>query len=269
VNGLGAASIIGIGATVINSVTRQTGRWREVATIADAVHLASAGRWIGGLVVLVLRARRERLLDEPARSFVRWFSQVALWSVGGTPPFREPCRVCGRATTRWAISCRARMDAFCWPRPWSSSPLVAMANQSRQMVAAGRASRDAAASCMPFATNWRVSPSSSLSPAGLSGCDATAGQRVVGPGRDPRGLSVTSSSRSASNRPASAQTELHLTLYKVGSFSTVQAPVDEVRAELRESDKGVGPLTVNLLRAGPAHFNQQRSDHPDSRKMGI
>ena len=49
-------------------------------------------------------------------------------------------------------------------------------------------------------------------------------------------------------------TEMHLTLYKVGSFSTVQAPVDEVRAELRESDKGVGPLTVNLLRAGPAHF---------------
>jgi len=49
-------------------------------------------------------------------------------------------------------------------------------------------------------------------------------------------------------------TEMHLTLYKVGSFSTVQAPVDEVRAELRETDKGVGPLTVNLLRAGPAHF---------------
>ena len=49
-------------------------------------------------------------------------------------------------------------------------------------------------------------------------------------------------------------TEMHLTLYEVGSFSTVQARVDEVRAELREPQKGVGPLAVNLLRAGPAHF---------------
>jgi copper transport protein len=48
--------------------------------------------------------------------------------------------------------------------------------------------------------------------------------------------------------------ELHVTLFEVGSFSTVQARVDEVRAELNEPDQGVGPLAVNLLRAGPAHF---------------
>jgi copper transport protein len=47
---------------------------------------------------------------------------------------------------------------------------------------------------------------------------------------------------------------MHLTLYEIGSFATVQPRVDEVRAELRERDQGIGPLTVDLLRAGPAHF---------------
>jgi copper transport protein len=48
--------------------------------------------------------------------------------------------------------------------------------------------------------------------------------------------------------------DLHVTLFEIGSFTTVQARVDEVRAELNEPEQGVGPLTVNLLRGGPAHF---------------
>ena len=47
---------------------------------------------------------------------------------------------------------------------------------------------------------------------------------------------------------------MHVTLFEVGSSTTVQARIDEVRAELREPGQGVGPLAVNLLRAGPAHF---------------
>jgi len=49
-------------------------------------------------------------------------------------------------------------------------------------------------------------------------------------------------------------TDMHITLFEVGSFTTVQARVDEVRAEMVEPDQGVGPLTVDLLRGGPAHF---------------
>ena len=49
-------------------------------------------------------------------------------------------------------------------------------------------------------------------------------------------------------------TDMHITLYEVGSFTTVQPQIDEVRAEMVEPDQGVGPLTVDLLRGGPAHF---------------
>jgi copper transport protein len=251
VNGLGAASIIGIGATVVNSGHAATGRWREVATIADAVHLASAGIWIGGLVVLVLRARRERLLDEPARSFVRWFSRVALWSVAvlavsGTV---QGLRQSDNSVGDFVASAYGRILLA---KTVVVIAVVAMANQSRQMV---RRSRESGRGGLVHAVRYELAGIAIVvaitaglvdaTPPRVNGSSGpvetqeTIGDFIVQIGVEPARVGAT---------------EMHLTLYKVGSFSTVQAPVDEVRAELRETDKGVGPLTVNLLRAGPAHF---------------
>jgi copper transport protein len=74
-------SIIGslvVIASVSTSGHATTGRWIPFALVADVVHLAATGLWIGGLVVLVFVAMRQQ---EKGVSLVRWFSGLAFWCV--------------------------------------------------------------------------------------------------------------------------------------------------------------------------------------------
>ena len=251
VNGLAAAAIIGIGATVVKTGHAATGRWPEISAVADAVHLASAALWVGGLVVIAVRARHETLRGEPARSFVRWFSQLALLSVallalsGVVQALRQSDNSVGDfVSSTYGRTLLVKVTVV--------FVVVAVASQGRRIARdASESARTGLARLVQFelvgiaivlavtaalvdATPPRVTGSS-----GPILTQETVGDFVVEIGVDPARAGTT---------------EMHLTLYKVGSFSTVQQPVDEVRAELREPDKGVGPLPINLLRAGPAHF---------------
>ena len=251
VNGLAAAAVIGIGATVIDSGHAATGRWRGVATVADAVHLATAALWIGGLVIIAVRARHERLREEPARSFVKWFSQVALFSVAllALSGIVQGLRQSGTSVSDFVASPYGRMLLV---KVAVVLAVVAVATQSRRIV---RSAQDASGGGLARAVRFELAgiaivvaitaglvdatpPLLSVS-TGPIDTQETIGKYIVEIGVDPARVGAT---------------EMHLTLYEVGSFSTVQARVDEVRAELTEPDKGVGPLSVDLLRAGPAHF---------------
>jgi copper transport protein len=252
VNGVGAAAIIGIGLTVIRTGHAATGRWRELSTLTDAIHLGAAALWIGGLVVILLRARRERLRDEPARSFVRWFAQVALGSVvllavTGTV---QGVRQSGSSISDFVGSSYGRILLA---KLVAVLLVVAVASQSRRIVraAGGIAGRPlvravrfelaliavvvALTAALVDATPARVSASN----VGPILTQETIGGHVVEVSIDPA---------------RAGPTDLHLTLFEEGNFSTVQARIDEVRAELTEPEQGVGPLSVPLLRAGPAHF---------------
>jgi copper transport protein len=252
VNGLGAASIILIGATVVNSGHAASGRWRLLSKVTDAVHLGAAAFWVGGLVVIVLRARRERLRDEPARSFVTWFSQLALASVAllAVTGVVQGLRQSGDSVGDFVSSAYGRILLA---KVLVVLAVVGVASRSRRIVrAAGGMAGQALVRAVRFelaliavvvaitaglvdATPARVAASS----AGPILTQETIGNHVVEISVDPA---------------RAGPSDLHLTLFEVGSFSTVQARVDEVRAELNEPEQGVGPLTVELLRAGPAHF---------------
>ena len=252
VNGLAAAAIIGIGATIINTGHAATGRWLGVSRVADAVHLGSAALWIGGLVVIAVRARHERLRDEPARSFVQWFSQMALYSVAllALSGLVQAVRQSGTSVGDFVSSPYGRILLV---KVAVVLVVVAVASQSRRIVrnAGGIAGR-ALARAVRFelvliavvilitgalvdATPPRVA-ALSVKPILTQ---ETIGNHVVEVSIDPA---------------RAGPTDMHITLFEVGSFTTVQARVDEVRAEMVEPDQGVGPLTVDLLRGGPAHF---------------
>lgn len=251
VNGLAAAAIVGIGTTVIRTGHAATGRWRTIAAVTDAVHLASAALWIGGLVVIALRARHESLHDEPARSFVRWFSQLAL------------CTVVLLALSGVVQGLRQSGDSF---GDFVSSTygrtllvkvvivvaVVAVASFSRRIA---RHSEEIATRGLARAVKSELvllalvvaltaglvdaTPPRVASSVGPIVTQQTIGNHVVEISVDPARVGLV---------------DLHVTLFEVGSFTTVQTRVDEVRAELSEPDQGVGPLPVKLLRGGPAHF---------------
>ena len=252
VNGLAAAAIIGIGATVINTGHAATGRWPAISRVADAVHLGSAALWIGGLVVIAVRARHERLRDEPARSFVQWFSQVALYSVAllALSGLVQGLRQSGTSVGDFVSSPYGRILLV---KVAVVIAVVAVASQSRRIVRnaggiAGRALARAVrfelvliavvlviTAALVDATPPRIAAAST----GPILTHETIGNHVVEISIDPA---------------RAGPTDMHITLYEVGSFTTVQPQIDEVRAEMVEPDQGVGPLTVNLLRGGPAHF---------------
>lgn len=252
-NGLAAAAIIGIGATVVKTGHAATGRWPELATVADGVHLASAALWVGGLVVIAIRARRERLRDEPARSFVQWFSQLALFSVAllALSGLVQGLRQSGNSPGDFVSSTYGRTLLV---KVAVVLMVVAVASQSRRIArhtggVAGRALARAVrfelvliaiviaiTAGLVDATPPRVAAATA---AGAIVTEATIGNHVVEILVDPA---------------RAGPVDLHVTLFEIGSFTTVQARVDEVRAELSEPGQDVGPLTVNLLRAGPAHF---------------
>lgn len=251
VNGLGAAGVIGIGATVIDTGHAASGRWGELAVIADAVHLASAAVWTGGLVIILIRARRESLRDEPARSFIAWFSRLALFSVvllaisGSFQGLRQS----NGSVSDFVASAYGRLLLV---KVAIVVGVAAVASQSRRIVRGttqraggglaqvvrvelvGLAIVVAITAGLVDATPPRVAVSS-----GPIATQTTIGKYVVEVGVDPARVGAT---------------VMHVTLYEVGSFTTIQRRVDEVRAELREPEQDVGPLAVDLLRGGPAHF---------------
>ena len=252
VNGLAAVAIVGIGATVIRTGHAATGRWRAIAAVADAVHLASAALWIGGLVVIALRARHEQLRDEPARSFVCWFSQLALCTVAllALSGAVQGLRQSGGSIGDFVSSTYGRTLLV---KIAIVVAVVAVARLSRRIAHHGegivtrRLARAvklelvllalviALTAGLVDATPPRVAASS----AGSFVTQQTIGNHVVEISVDPARAGLV---------------DLHVTLFEVGSFTTVQTRVDEVRAELSEPDQGVGPLSVELLRGGPAHF---------------
>ncbi|TML06977.1 MAG: hypothetical protein E6G39_20630 [Actinobacteria bacterium] len=251
VNGLAAAAVIGIGATVINSGHAATGRWRAVAAVADAVHLASAAVWVGGLVIIVIRARHERLRDEPARSFVKWFSQLALFSVAllALSGIVQGLRQSGTSVGDFVLSPYGRILLV---KVAVVIAVVGVARQSRRMV---RGAADANGGGLAHAVRYELAGIALVVAITAGLVDATPPRLSASSGPIETQETVVKYVVEIGVDPARVgATEMHLTLYEVGSFSTVQARVDEVRAELREPQKGVGPLAVNLLRAGPAHF---------------
>jgi copper transport protein len=252
VNGVAAAAIIGIGVTVVNTGHAASGRWRELSKLTDAVHLGAAALWVGGLAVIVLRARRERLRDEPARSFVAWFSQVALVSValltvtGVVQGFRQS----GGSVGDFVSSAYGRLLLA---KVVVVLAVVAVARQSRRIV---RASGGVAGRALVRAVRFELVLIAVVVAFTAALVDATPA-RVAASNVGPILMQETIGNHNVeiSVDPARAgPSDLHLTLFEVGNFSTVQARVEEVRAELNEPEQGVGPLTVELLRAGPAHF---------------
>jgi copper transport protein len=252
VNGLGAAAIIGIGFTVVNTGHAATGRWRQLSTVADAVHLGAAALWVGGLVAIVLRSRRERLRDEPARSFVRWFSQVALVTVIllTITGVLQGLRQSGTSVGDFVSSAYGRILLA---KVVVVLAVVAVARRSRNIVrdAGGLAGR-----ALVRAVRFELVLIAIVVAITAGLVDATPA-RVEASSGGPILMQETIGNHNVeiSVDPARAgPTDLHLTLFEVGTFSTVQARVDEVRAELTEPNEGIGPLTVDLLRGGPAHF---------------
>ena len=251
-NGLAAAAIIGIGTTVINTGHAATGRWREFATVADAVHLASAALWVGGLVVIALRARRERLRDEPARSFVQWFSQLALFSVAllALSGLVQGLRQSGSSPGDFVSSAYGRTLLV---KVAVVMAVVAVASQSRRIA---RHAGGVAGRALVRAVRFELVLIAVVIAITAGLVDATP-PRVAAAASGPLVIEETIGNHvvEISVDPARAgPVDLHVTLFEVGSFTTVQNRVDEVRAELSEPDQGVGPLAVKLLRGGPAHF---------------
>ena len=250
INGLVAAALIGIALSVINPGHAATGRWPAVAKIADGVHLASAALWVGGLVIIALRARHDSLRSDQARAFVNWFSQVALVCVAllAVTGAVQGVRQSGNSLSDFVASAYGRLLLA---KVLVVLGIVAVARHSRRIVRrrgalAGRVGRAvqfelalivgvlAITAVLVDATPPRVAVSS-----GPILTQATIGKYVVEIGVEPARVGAT---------------EMHLTFYEQGNFSTVQPRVDDVRAALSEPQQGVGPLAVNLLRGGPAHF---------------
>ena len=252
VNGLGAAAIISIGATVVSTGHAATGRWRELSTVTDAVHLGAGALWVGGLVAIVLRSRRERLRDEPARSFVRWFSQLALVTVIALTitGVVQGVRQSGSSVGDFVGSAYGRILLA---KVLVVIAVVLVARRSRAIVrdAGGLAGR-----ALVRAVRFELVLIAVVVAITAGLVDATPA-RVEAASAGPILTQETIGNHNVeiSVDPARAgPSDLHLTLFEVGNFSTVQARVDEVRAELNEPEQGIGPLAVDLLRGGPAHF---------------
>jgi copper transport protein len=223
-----------------------------LSKLADAVHLGAAALWIGGLVAIVLRARRERLRDEPARSFVTWFSQLALASVAllAVTGVVQGVRQSGDSVSDLMSSAYGRILLA---KVLVVIATVAVASRSRRIV---RAAGGVAGRALVRAVRFELVLLALVVAITAGLVDATPARVAASSGgpilmQETIGKYVVEISVDPARAGAS---ELHLTLFETGNFSTVQPRIDEVRAELSEPAEGVGPLAVELLRAGPAHF---------------
>jgi copper transport protein len=251
-------AVVAIG-TMVLSGHAVTGRWRPVALMADAVHVAAAAVWIGGLAALaVLLAAHAGDASDRARFAMR-FSSAAIVAVvavsvsGVVHALRQGAIGSALVDTDYGQILVAKVVAV--------AVTVGLATRARRAVRAiaadGTPAEDTPAAVPRLSAVARgelvvlavvigltaalveATPPRAATAAGLVEVQEQVGDFMADVLIDPAGAGPST---------------LHVTLFRLGQFSTVQAPVDEVTATVALPDRGVEALPVKLLRAGPAHF---------------
>jgi copper transport protein len=269
VDAVGAMLVLVLGGTLVYAGHASTGRWPAVARIADGVHLLAGAIWLGGLVLLVLLAVDSRRgstappADAPVLDLATRFSPVALLAVaavsisGAIQGWRQSGGSIGELldTTYGRVlavkvglvvvvvvvarQARARVRH---PNPSSGArdTRAPALNGARRLVrlvgveVIGLMAVLAMTSALVDATPPRAGAVS-----GPIEVQKTIGNHVVDVLVDPARVGAS---------------QMHVTLFEVGTFTTVTAPVEEVTAELRLPSRNIGPITVHLVSIGSSHY---------------
>ncbi len=249
----------------------------------DAIHLAGAAAWFGGLVLLALTLRATRLEDDPvgAATLVTRFSRLALWSVvaltlAGTAMALPLVRGLDALTSTaygWTLLAKVAVVAV----------VVALAAYNRRvLVDAVRARTVPAGGSVDAPPDGTVERTSSTAAAwsrltqvvqveavllvavlGLTGFlvtiqPAAEAVGIAGPVVVDGELTDEVSLSFAADPAEVGLNTIHL--YAFDATGQLTGDIDDLRLEFTQTEQGIGPFVVEPFVAGPGHWTATIED---------